>query len=242
MQNTLIALLGSGEYMPVMNEVDRHLLDSSPAVGRRPAKVACLPTAAGLEGEESWGRWNRLGVDHFKNLGADVVGLPVIDTESANDPANAVILEQSDLVYFSGGNPHYLFETLHGSLVWQAAGKAFASGAIYAGCSAGAMILGEHMPEFRSMSLRKKHGFGWLRGAVILPHFDQLARWRGIATPMIQVGLGEGDYALGIDEDTALVGQVGKIWQVMGRQMVYVITRKEVKTFRAGDVVTLPAT
>lgn len=240
MPNTLVALLGSGEYLPVMNEVDRHLLGQSPARGRTP-KVVCLPTAAGLEGEASWQRWNAQGVEHFKGLGADVVGLPVIDQESANDPAHASILEQADIIYFSGGNPHYLFETMHGSLAWQAAEKAWARGAVYAGCSAGAMILGGHMPDFRSLGLRHKPAFNWLPGAVVLPHFDQLARWRGIATPVIQAGLGEQEYALGIDEDTALVGKTGGSWQVMGRQAVHLITRKAVQTFKAGESLQLPA-
>lgn len=43
--NGLIALLGSGEYLPVMDDVDRYLLENCGANGRKP-RVVCLPTAA----------------------------------------------------------------------------------------------------------------------------------------------------------------------------------------------------
>ena len=55
----LIALVGAGEYLPVMNEVDRHLLDSVQVDGRAP-RVVCLPTAAGQAGDESACRWSRM--------------------------------------------------------------------------------------------------------------------------------------------------------------------------------------
>ncbi len=53
--NGLIALLGSGEYLPVMDDVDRYLLANCGAEGRKP-RVVCLPTAAGQEGEKNISR------------------------------------------------------------------------------------------------------------------------------------------------------------------------------------------
>ena len=83
--NGLIALVGAGEYLPVMNEVDRHLLASVNTNGRAP-RVVCLPTAAGQEGDESVGRWLRMGVEHFQALGTEVTPARIIDRESADDP------------------------------------------------------------------------------------------------------------------------------------------------------------
>ena len=71
--NGLIALLGSGEYLPVMNETDSYLLKQTVADGRTP-RVVCFPTAAGMEGDESVGRWKSMGEEHFRALGADVTG------------------------------------------------------------------------------------------------------------------------------------------------------------------------
>src|SRR5512135_2172443 len=95
----LIALLGSGEYLPVMNDVDRRLLASVPTDGRKP-QVVCLPTAAGEEGDDSVGRWLRMGQEHFEALGAVVHPLPVIDRASADDPQYEALLEAADLIYF----------------------------------------------------------------------------------------------------------------------------------------------
>ena len=144
--NGLIALVGAGEYLPVMDEVDRHLLAS---VNAKTPRVVCLPTAAGQEGDESVNRWSRMGVEHFQKLGADVTSLPIIDRESANDPKYESVLEGADFIYFSGGNPLYLYETMKDSRAWTAMQKAWSRGAVYAGCSAGAMILAKKIPSFR---------------------------------------------------------------------------------------------
>ena len=238
--NSLIALVGSGEYLPVMDVVDRYLLANCGATGRT-ARVVCLPTAAGQEGEDSVSRWMKMGENHFKLLGADVKALHVTQREEADDPANAEVVESADFIYCSGGNPHYLFETLNGSRLWQSAEKAFDRGAVYAGCSAGAMIMGDHIPDFRSLGIRSKAAFDVLHGATIFPHFDQMMRWRVMLMPMLQSRVRPGEYVLGIDEDTALVGTPGASWQVMGRGSVYVITKKEVISYNAGKSPLLPS-
>lgn len=236
----LVALLGSGEYLQVMDVVDRHLLANCGADGRRP-RVVCLPTAAGEEGEASVSRWMRMGEEHFHRLGAEVKSLHVTQRAEAEDPAHASQVTDADLVYFSGGNPHYLYETLQGSRLWEAAKKAFERGAVYAGCSAGAMILGEHMPDFRTLGIRRKAAFSVLHGATIFPHFDRMMRWRAMLLPLIQTRLDADDYALGIDEDTALVGIPGAQWQVMGQGKTYLIKKKEFLSYSAGQTLSLPA-
>ena len=238
--NGLIALLGSGEYLPVMNDTDRHLLANSGANGRIP-RVVCLPTAAGQEGEGSVGRWMRMGEEHFHGLGADVTSLPITNREEADNPAFAAQIEQADLIYFSGGKPHYLYETLNGTKAWQAVLKATGRGAAFAGCSAGAMFLGEFLPDFRSFGLRQNRVFGVFPKSHIFPHFDRMLAWRSVTIPMLQPLIPADEYVLGLDEDTALVGKLGGEWTVMGHQSVYVITKNEVKTYAVGQKVILPA-
>lgn len=234
----LIALLGSGEYLPVMNEVDRYLLDQTNGNDRAPL-VVCLPTAAGQEGEQSWGRWNKMGEDHFRSLGAEVSALPIIDRASADDPRFESILDQADLIYFSGGNPHYLYETMNGSRAWGAIQRAFDRGAIYAGCSAGAMILAKEIPDFRFAGLTASPAFGSIPATIVFPHFDRWRAWRGAMTGVLQMRLNDHEFALGIDEDTAVILQPDQDWLVMGRQSAHVITRKEVTSFRAGESIKL---
>jgi cyanophycinase len=234
--NGLIALVGSGEYLPVMEDVDRHLLRSLPVNGSKP-RVVCLPTAAGKEGDASVNRWSNMGVEHFVKLGADVTALPIIDRDSANLEEYASALENADLIYFSGGNPGYLYETMQDTRAWNAAQRAWARGAIYAGCSAGAMILGKRMPSFRLM--KSQDGFGIFPAEYIIPHFDAFpAVWRPMVFAL-QKALKDGQRMVGIDEDTALVGTLQGEWQVMGRSEVHVFTHEGKTTYRAGDIVPI---
>jgi cyanophycinase len=126
--NGLINLVGSGEYLPVMKDVDCYLLDSLGLNGRK-ARVACMPTAAGREGDSSVNRWLTMGVQHFTSLGAEVSPVRIIDRDSANDPQWEPILENADLIYFSGGDPGYLYETMKDSRAWNAAQRAWDRGA-----------------------------------------------------------------------------------------------------------------
>ncbi len=233
--NGLIGLVGSGEYLPVMDECDRYLLAHCGAEGRVP-QVVCLPTAAGQEGQQSWGRWMRMGEEHFRSLGAEVSALPIIDRASAEDTRHVAALETADLIYFSGGNPLYLFETLNGSRAWEAAQKAWDRGAVYAGCSAGAMILGQEIPNFHVGALKNTPAFGLLPARMIFPHFD---RWKVVRTAMLSPlrrRLEADEYALGLDEETALVGRPGKSeWSVIGRQTVSVITKSGVRVYKNGE-------
>ena len=234
--NGLINLVGSGEYLPVMRDIDRYLLDGLNLSGRAP-RVACVPTAAGKEGDSSVNRWLNMGVQHFRELGADVEPVRIIDHHSANDPCWEPILEEADLIYFSGGDPGYLYEIMKGSLAWSAAQRAWSRGAVYAGCSAGAMILGKRMPSFRLAGTQE--GFGIVPATFIIPHFDAIP---GIWKPIVfglQRQLKKGERMIGVDEDTALIGKLDGEWVVKGKSKVHVFARDGKVSYSAGQTLTL---
>lgn len=219
-----------------MDEVDKYILANCGADGHIP-RVVCLPTAAGKEGEHSWGRWMQMGEEHFKRLGADVQSLPIIDRASADDPQYESALESADLIYFSGGDPNYLYKTMNGSRAWQSAQKAWGRGAAYAGCSAGAMILGKSMPDFRRAGTLT--AFGLLPFAFIVPHFDAIPVVRKPFVFALRRKLTDGESLLGVDEETALIGTLGGQWRVHGRQTVSTFTRAGEQVFAAGEEVKL---
>lgn len=234
--NGLINLVGSGEYLPVMKDVDRYLLDSLNLNGRKP-RVVCLPTAAGKEGDSSVNRWLNMGVQHFRVLGAEVEPVRIIDRDTANDPCWEPILEAADLIYFSGGDPGYLHETMKDSLAWMAARRAWERGAIYAGCSAGAMILGKRVPSFRLAGTQE--GFGVVPATFIVPHFDAIP---GVWKPIVfglQRSLKNGERMIGVDEDTALIGKLNGEWLVKGKSKVHVFARDGKTSFSEGQTLTL---
>jgi cyanophycinase len=179
-----------------------------------------------------------MGVEHFSKLGADAEALPIIDRASADDPQYEATLEAANLIYFSGGNPIYLFETMNGSRAWAAAQKAWSRGAVYAGCSAGAMILAKRLPNFRNMGIGAANGFGVIPADFVMPHFDHAGPFKALVS-LLQTQMKDGQRMIGIDENTALIGKLGGEWNAMGASNVYVMTRKQTRKYASGEVVSL---
>jgi cyanophycinase len=202
----MLALVGSGEYLPPMDPVDRVLLGRLPG----PPRVVCLPTAAGTEGPKRIDYWARLGEDHFAKLGAPVRSLPVTDRASADDPALAGLIAEANFVYLSGGKPAYLYQTLEGSLAWEAILAVLRKGGLLAGCSAGAMIMGEAFFGFSGQA--RNQGFRLLPGATVIPHYDELPEW--MVAP-VRKWISHGLTLVGIEANTALFRR-GEEMEVLG--------------------------
>ncbi len=232
-----MALVGSGEYLPTMEAIDRRLLG---AARSDPARVVCIPTAAGLEGQASFDRWAQMGLAHFAGLGARAECAGITDRAAADDPRWAALIEQADLIYFSGGDPLHLYQTLQGTRAWSAVQAACARGAAFAGCSAGAMILGRLVPDVQSPNLDLHPAFGLLPPQFILPHFDRLETYRPGTTALVQTWLTDGQFALGVDENTALIGRPGEEWEVAGAGGAALVTRHAIESIPAGRRLSLP--
>ncbi|MHB1595290.1 MAG: hypothetical protein ACYCO9_06080 [Streptosporangiaceae bacterium] len=106
-----LALVGSGEYLPVMAEVERLLISG------RPPRYVQLPTAAAPEGERSLRYWLDLGASQAARLGVEQVPVVVRDRQDADSPGLAGLISGAGLIYLSGGSPTYLAQTLRGTRV-----------------------------------------------------------------------------------------------------------------------------
>jgi cyanophycinase len=221
----MLALVGSGEYLPPMEAVDRYLLGEL----KTKAQVVCLPTAAGAEGAERIAYWAELGKEHFSRLGVEVESLSVIDQPSANNPELAERIQQANFVYLSGGKPDYLYRTFADSLAWVAIMEVYKNGGILAGCSAGAMIMGERIPWLP----HGKPAFGLVPGVVIMPHFDEIPKTMINSLHLMVRGA---QTLLGIEGNTALVGSDGE-FQVVGSGGVVVWNQKVKKRYTHGEQV-----
>ncbi len=193
--NGTIALVGSGEYLDPMEKVDRVLLSRV-----NDPRVVCLPTAAGEEGEASIRHWSQLGVDHFTKLGAKVEAVKVVDRASADDESLTERIRAANFVYLSGGKPDYLLKVMRDSKAWAAINDVLTRGGVVAGCSAGAMIFGEHIPSFPTI-LPFKNAFGFLPNVVIVPHYDEFGEQWGGAIKMVMGN----KILIGVDGNTALI-------------------------------------
>ena len=172
-QKGTLALVGAGEYLPGMEDVDRFLLKRTPGE----PLVVCMPTAAGKEGSERIAFWSKLGTDHFSRLGARVEAVEVVDRDTAMDTSLSRRISLANFVYLSGGDPHYLHRTLAGTRAYESIIGVLEKGGVVAGCSAGAMIWGERIPKLLPPPWPWRHGFNKIPGITIIPHFDQIPAW-----------------------------------------------------------------
>lgn len=191
-----IAIVGSGEFLPVMAPIDQALLAD------RPGRVAIIPTAAGLEGDRSVNRWLTLGEAHYSAFGVETIAVRALDQESANDPANAAAVEGSGLIYFSGGDPSHVISSMRGTITWDAVVTSWTQGAALAGCSAGAMMMGSVSASPRRSDVIA--GMAIFEELCVLPHFDRLDQRQGM-TDSVRAQLEADVTLLGVDENTAVI-------------------------------------
>jgi cyanophycinase len=230
---TPIALVGSGEYLPVMTEIEGALI-----AGRAPRYVQ-LATAAAPEGEGSLRRWHALGKQQADRLGVEQVIVDVRTRADADQPAFAAAIGGAGLIYLSGGNPAYLAETLRDTAVWRAIVAAHEAGAAVAGCSAGAMALSDWAPRIRDINSEQPTGLGLVPHVRVIPHFDTMpARVPDVVRNAL-LRLPAGTTLFGIDEETALVGGPHD-WEVQGRQSVWVLGDGVRQEYPAGTKLTRP--
>ena len=232
-----VALVGSGEFLPVMAPIDIALLAG------RTRRVAVVPTASARDGADRVQYWIDLGTAHYRDLDAEAVAVPALTRDDANDAELAGRIDGCGLIYLSGGNPGYLAATLSGTLLWSAITDAIAEGAAIAGCSAGAMALTELSPDVDDRT-HMGPGLRHVPGLCVIPHFDRIRDWvPGIVDRYLEA-CPPGCLVIGIDEDTAIVDGLGPgRWTVMGRQGVHVLRADgDTAVLRAGDElqVTLP--
>ena len=228
-----LALVGSGEYLPVMADVEAELI-----AGRSPRYVQ-LATAAVPDGVDVVARWHDLGARQASALGVTQVVVPVTDRQSANDPANVALIEGAGLIYLSGGNPTFLADTLRDTAVWRAIEAAWRAGAALAGCSAGAMAMTSWVPSIRHPRGGGTTGLGVVPQLRVIPHYDAfLARMPEVATRFL-LPHDHGVTLVGVDEETALVGGP-TTWTVRGRQSVWRLNGPAREQWPAGTVVSIP--
>jgi peptidase E len=239
MSGRLFGLLGSGEFEPWTEPVDRWLLERATGDG----SVLLLPVASAPEGQEVFERWGSMGLEHYDELGipADVVPLK---TRGDAERADLIrMLERASMAFFSGGNPAYLASVLRGSAFWEALLTEMDRGLAYAGCSAGVACLGElavdnTIHDFTS-SEPWRPALRLFPNVYFGPHWDALDRYVPGLQSLFVSAVPPGSPLLGIDELTALVGD-GTDWSVIGAGVASLIQDGDQRTFAAGASFHLP--
>jgi len=233
-----LALVGSGEYLPQMKEFEQSLINDGLANNKKPIYIQ-IPTAAARESENRINYWRSLGEVAAKSLGVTQDFLPIFTRDDANNLQLLKNVDDAALIYLSGGDPHYLAETLRDTLLWDLILKNWQTGGSLAGCSAGAMAFSGYVPHFRLSRAQPTQGFGLLKEVRVIPHFDKFFKWIPDSAAKHLLDLPGDSTLIGIDEDTAVVRRANQDWQVWGKGKLHLLKGQTPGQFGAGEFVKL---
>jgi cyanophycinase-like exopeptidase len=236
--NGSLALVGSGEYLPAMAQFENSLFDDGVKNGKRPIYVQ-IPTAAGKESADRLEYWKQLGKTQADRLGVDSIFVPIFSREDAYNPENVSLIHNSALMYMSGGDPHHLAETLMDTPLWNAMLENWRTGASLAGCSAGAMVLSSHIPNFRLLKKSPTAGLNLLPEIRVIPHFNKFFKWIPESAAKVLLHVPDDSVLIGVDEMTAIVKRSGdEHWVVVGEAKVHVLKGMPDQQLGDGDAIT----
>jgi cyanophycinase-like exopeptidase len=222
-----------------MAEFEKSLIDDGIKNGKKPIYIQ-IPTAAGRESEVRLKHWQELGREQAEKIGVKSIFLPIYDREGANNQEYADQIRDSALVYFSGGDPHYLADSLVDTPVWQAVYENYLSGGSIAGCSAGAMVLSSHIPNFRLSKSEPTVGLNLIPQIRVIPHFDKFFKWIPESAAKILLNIPSDGILIGIDELTALTKRCNSnVWQISGEGTVHLLKGIKDQKLVAGDKINL---
>ena len=220
---TNIALAGGEEFRAGCEAMALEMLRH---YGLHAPRVLIIPTAA----DTAPNRAAKNGVDYFERLGTDAFDLMILNKSDANDNELIHGIHEADIIYFTGGNPDHLLDSLNGTILLKSIQLALKNGAVLAGSSAGAMVLGTFM---------RRPGLGeWVKGLGIanniagLPHHENSDPEK--TADDLKSAVPQNITILGIDAKTACVKNSNE-WLVTGTGNVTAYKNGLWNIYKSGD-------
>jgi cyanophycinase-like exopeptidase len=238
--NGSLALVGSGEYLPAMAEFEKSLVQDGVKKGKE-ARYLQIPTAASRESADRLSYWKELGLRQAQAIGVQETYLPIYTREDAFNQKYVDQVANSALMYMSGGDPHHLAEVLIDTPLWSAIIENWKTGASLAGCSAGAMVLSAHIPNFRLLKKTPTAGLNLLPEVRVIPHFNKFFKWIPESAAKVLLHVPDNSILIGVDELTAIVKRSGESdWLVVGQAKVHVLKGMPDQQLHNGERIKLP--
>ncbi|MCL0105313.1 Type 1 glutamine amidotransferase-like domain-containing protein [Dehalococcoidia bacterium] len=216
-----IFLVGGDEFSEKCVSMDTWALNRTK--NSKPV-VAIVPTAAA---HESPNRAAENGSIHFQKLGAETIETMILSRKDAHDQSRLSELDQADLIYFTGGNPQHLLETIRGTATEITLRAASAKGTILAGSSAGAMIMGSQMRYRRWID-----SLGICENLTILPHHENSSP--EVVIKDCSAELSKGLSIIGVDGATGVFISNGEA-HVLGTGIVTKYSQRGFLKFKSGE-------
>ncbi|NCX36823.1 MAG: peptidase, partial [Actinobacteria bacterium] len=184
--------------------------------------------------------WQQLGQRQADLIGVSAVYLPIYTREDAYNLEFVDQIKDTALIYLSGGDPHYLANSLINTPVWSAIVANWELGGSLAGCSAGAMVLSSQIPHFRLSKNEPTKGLNLIPNIRVIPHFNKFFKWIPESAAKLLLNVPDDSILIGIDELTALVNRSGdRDWQVIGSGLVHILSGAPSAQLAASARITL---
>ncbi|RBI68174.1 cyanophycinase [Vreelandella sulfidaeris] len=199
-------------------------------------EVAVIATASSISDEvlpEYEAAFLRLGARHVHSLG-------IQDRKAATDAETVSLIEQSGLIFFTGGDQLRLTNVLGGSPVLKAIRQRLQDGAVVAGTSAGAAAMpgtmiynGAAADALRKGGVNLTFGLGFVDDLIIDSHFLE----RGRFTRLMEVGASNPEHlGVGLGEDAAVIIHPHGIIEAIGSGHVILIDSRDLASSNIADL------
>ncbi len=164
--------------------------------------------------------FSKLGVKNIRKL-------DISNRKDAFDINNIKLVNECDLLFFTGGDQLRITSILGGTHIYKAIKSLGIRGAVIVGTSAGASVMSDTMivegddeDSPRKCTLSMSPGLGLVKNIIIDQHFEQRGRIGRLLTAVAQ---NPEVLGVGIDEDTAIVLSDKGIGSIIGSGAVYFI-------------------
>ncbi|NDW23171.1 cyanophycinase [Alteromonas hispanica] len=211
--------------------------------GGKDAVITIIPTASQLD--DTGTRYQQI----FEEIGVKKAhSLPISERVDAQNEEYVKILEQSTGIFVTGGNQLRLSTILGGTPIAKTIRQLNAQGVHYAGTSAGAAIVSQHMITGGSTGIVPTEdgvnlapGMGLINTIVLDQHFNQRNR---LSRLLSAVSYNPFLIGVGLDEDTAAFITPDNEFTVVGSGAVTVVDPSNIEyssmaEARTGDALTL---
>lgn len=174
--------------------------------------------------EKSYKKYKKV----FEGLGIiNIDNLDISRREDAFKLENVQIINNANLLFFTGGDQLRITSMIGGTLVYDAIKELCNRGGLIAGTSAGASVMsdtmivqGEDDESPHKCTLKMSPGLGLVKNIIIDQHFAQRGRIGRLLTAIAE---NPEVLGIGIDEDTAIVVSDEGTAEVIGSGAVYFI-------------------
>lgn len=187
-------------------------------------KKLIIATIATQYPEKSYENYKNI----FSNLGVENIDkLDISNREEAFKKENIELINDANLLFFTGGDQLRITSMIGGTPVYDAIKNLCINGGLIAGTSAGASVMsdtmiveGEDDESPHKCTLKMSPGLGLVNNIIIDQHFAQRGRIGRLLTAIAQ---NPEVLGIGIDEDTAIVVSDKGTAEVIGSGAVYFI-------------------